>query len=125
MATGVGIQEVTRIAAGAIARGIIVKRATGWGVDVCGAGEAGIGVAMEAASGAGVAIGVALISKGGECPVVSGASYSVDVLLASDAAGKAILATTSAAVIGSAMEAAGAADEEHTADLGNGPVLAL
>lgn len=77
-------------------------------VNTCGAGEEAIGVLLnEPTSGA-----VAEVSRGIIVPVIAGAAVSIGARLMSNAAGRAIAATSTNRVVGIALEAASADGEE-------------
>jgi len=87
----------------------LVKLSAADTVDTAGAGELCIGVLQNNPNAAGL---VATVSRDGDVTrVVAGAAFSAGVKLASDANGKAVLATTGDEVIGISNQAATALDE--------------
>lgn len=74
---------------------------------LCGDGELALGVIREAA----VADKPVTVQVAGFAKVIAGAAFNAGVKVASDANGKAVLATTGEFAVGMAMQAAGAANE--------------
>ena len=70
------------------------------------AGQECIGVSLDASNAELTPIPVALLTGGGKCEVEAGAAISIGDLVASDAAGKVVTATTGDHILGHALEAA-------------------
>jgi hypothetical protein len=101
----------TTLSGGAVRKGDILKR----GADVnhmvtATAAAQPTGVAMDNADAAERQLLYAF-TPGERILVRSGAAFAIDVRLASDATGRAVLATTTQPVVGIAREAATAADQ--------------
>ena len=92
----------------------IAKVDTDEDIILAGDGEAALGVIREG----NIADKPVTVQTGGVAKVIAGAAFNAGVLVASDNAGKAVLATTGEYAIGMALQAAGAANEIVSVRLG-------
>lgn len=92
----------------------IVKVNTDENAVLAGAGEASLGVIREAAA----QNAPVTVQTGGFAKVSAGAAFNAGVLVASDANGQGVLATSGQYAIGMAMQAAGAQNEIVSVRLG-------
>lgn len=92
----------------------LAKVDTSGNIVLAGDGEAALGVIREAA-GSGKPV---TVLTGGVAKVSAGGSFNAGVMVASDANGQAVLATTGEYSIGMALEASGGANEIVSVRLG-------